>query len=168
MIAEISDIERAGGCRCAARKFEPCRCARTVGMCAGTGNITPYDRGDSRCACVNSTDGMGSSVSNVERITDLGDAEWAIKTRRGAGTVRTARYGGATRECGHMPRLGLRRRRGRIRRRLFRVRRWRNRLPSIRGSRTTARWICIASPRRRTGDEQQRYRQYGEQRPGGP
>ena len=154
MIAEISDIERAAGCRCAARKFEPCRCARTVGMCAGTGNITRYDRGDSLRACVNGTDGMGSSVSNVERITELGDPEWGIKTRRSA------------RECGNMPRLGLRRRR--LRYRLFRVRRRRRRLPSIGGSRTAARWICIASPRRGTGDEQQRYREYGEQRPGGP
>ena len=158
MIAEISDIERAGGCRCAARKFEPCRCARTVDMCAGTGNITRYDRADSRRACVNGADGMGSSVSNVERITELGDAEWGIKTRRNA------------RECGNMPRLGLRRRSGRLRRGLFRVRRGRRRLPSI-GNRGVAavRGACTASSsRRRTGDEQQRYREYGEQRPGGP
>ena len=69
MIAEISDIERAAGCRCAARKFEPCRCARAVGMCAETANITPYDRADSRRGCVNGTDGMRAEIRKVERIT---------------------------------------------------------------------------------------------------
>ena len=158
MIAEISDIERAAGCRCAARKFEQCRCGRTVGMCAGTGNITRYDRADSRRACVNGTDGMGSSVSNVERITELGDPEWGIKTRRSA------------RECGNMPRLGLRRRRGRLRYRLFWVRRRRRRLPSIgNGIAASIRCGCTTiSTRRGTGDEQQRYREYGEQRTGKP
>ena len=89
-------------------------------MCAGTGNITRYDRADSRRACVNGTDGMGSSVSNVERITELGDPEWGIKTRRSADAVSTGRASSAaSRECGNVPCLGLRRRRGRLRYRLF-------------------------------------------------
>ena len=72
VVEVIGDIERAGGCRCAARIVEPCRCARTVGMYAET-RTTGYDRADSRRGCVNGTDGIIGLVSNVERITALHD-----------------------------------------------------------------------------------------------
>ena len=168
MIAEIGDIERPAGCRCTSRKVEPCRYARTVGMCAGR-TTTGYDRADSRRGCVNGTQGMLGEIGNVERITALRDRKRQSKRRRGADAVSTGRASSAAaRECGNVPCLRIRRRRGRLRRRLFRVRRGRCRRSSVGGSRTAARWICIASSWRRAGDEQQRYREYGEQRSGEP
>ena len=73
VIMLIGDIERAAGSRCRTeRKSKLCRCARTIGISAGDTN-TGYDRADSCRGCVNGTQGMPDSVSNVERITALGD-----------------------------------------------------------------------------------------------
>ena len=73
VVEVIGDVERVAGCRYTARKVEPCRCARTVDMCAET-STTGYDRADLRRGCVNGTDGMIGLVSNVERSTALRDS----------------------------------------------------------------------------------------------
>ena len=107
VVIVIGDIERiAGSRRCTAWIVKPCRCARTIVV--STDKTIGYYRADSHRACVNSSDRMPVFVSNVERITDLRDPEWSVKTCRGADAVCTGRT--AARECGNMPRLGLRRR----------------------------------------------------------
>ena len=73
MIIIIGDIERAAGSHCRTeRKSKLCRCARTVGISADD-TTRGYDRADSCRGCVNGTQGLVDSVSNVERITVLGD-----------------------------------------------------------------------------------------------